>query len=141
MKNKIFTILLLLSFGAFSFKASANYNVSPVNLELSKKMTKTKLTIENKGDSKAKFQVRVMKAVMHGTETTYVESDDLMVKPAMFELKAGKSQLIRVATGKMTSGDKYYISVKELPAPNKEPKGNSVQLVTDFRVPVTVAHE
>ena len=78
----------------------------------------------------------------HGKEVLK-ETKDLTVTPVMFKIAPGKSQLVRIAIkNKMYSvmEDGYRVSVKELPK-KVNAEGARVQLVTEFKVPVSIEAE
>lgn len=86
------------------------------------------------------FQLIVYKVENVQGKEVLKETKDLTVTPVMFKIAPGKSQLVRIAIkNKMYSvmEDGYRVSVRELPK-KINAEGARVQLVTEFKVPVSI---
>jgi fimbrial chaperone protein len=120
--------------------AHASFTITPVKLKINKDEKIAAVTIKNDSNEVKNFQLIVYKVENIDGKETYKETKDLVVTPVMFKIQPGKSQLVRVAIkNKMYSVQEnaYTLSVKELPHKmNKE--GANVQLVTEFKIPVSV---
>lgn len=136
--TKFFIAILCLA----PIAASANYTVTPVNLNIKPGSTMTSLTIQNNGDVQRSFQVRIYQTDEKGINLSEEETKDLVASPSMFKAVEKKGQVIRIAVKNPDVAFKqkrYIVSVIELP---REVKGeNAIRLVTDFRVPLFVGDE
>jgi len=134
-KLTIFILPFLLSITCY-----ADYSISPVKVVISPTEKVTSVNFTNETDKNKSFQISVYEEVKENNKEKYVEVKDLIVSPVVFSLKGGQTQLIRIAIKNdlAKEGDKYRISIKELPL--KLPlAGNNVQVIPDFRLPVTIS--
>lgn len=121
--------------------ALANFTISPVKLVINKDQKVTALTLSNNSDKPRSFQLTAFKIDHKDGKEIDTPTKDIIVTPLSFKLAPGKVQTIRVAI--KSEGDYkidervYRVSVKELPH-KANAEGAHVQLVTEFRVPVSI---
>lgn len=127
--------------------AFGNYTVAPIKLHIKEGSSMSSLTLNNNGDNEIHFQISIYP--VHKDEKSNTtkfgekETKDLISSPAMFKMKGQKEQIIRIAVKdpKAAATQKnYVISIKELPHKEKSSDINTIQFVTDFRVPVLVGN-
>ena len=122
--------------------ALANFTISPVKLTINKDQKVTALTLSNNSDMPKSFQLTAFKIDHQDGHEIDTHTKDIIVTPLSFKLAPGKTQTIRVAIkneGTYKIDERVYrVSIKELP--HKLGKdGAHVQLVTEFRVPVSIS--
>jgi fimbrial chaperone protein len=122
------------------YLAFANYDVSPVRVYFGAKDKIASINLKNGNDEDASFQLGLYKWTRVNGEDVYEESKDLTITPLIFKVKAGESQLIRVAsktTPKAGSEKAYRLFLKELPT-RQSTEANAVNVVMQFGVPIFV---
>jgi len=119
----------------------ANFTLSPVKLTINKDQKVTALTLSNNSDKPRSFQLITFKIDHKDGHEVDTPTKDIIVTPLSFKVAPGKTQTIRVAIkneGTYKVDERQYrISVKELPH-KLDKEGNHVQLVTEFRVPISI---
>jgi len=140
MKKSFYTKLSLLIFCILPTFAYGSFTITPVKLKINKDEKIAALTLKNDSKEVKHFQLIVYKVENEHGKEVLKETKDLTVTPVMFKIAPGKSQLVRIAIkNKMYSvmEDGYRVSVKELPH-KVNAEGAHVQLVTEFKVPVSI---
>ena len=140
MKKSFYTKLSLLIFCILPTFAYGSFTITPVKLKINKDEKIAALTLKNDSNEVKHFQLIVYKVENEHGKEVLKETKDLTVTPVMFKIAPGKSQLVRIAIkNKMYSvmEDGYRVSVKELPH-KVNAEGAHVQLVTEFKVPVSI---
>lgn len=122
----------------------ANFTIAPVKLKINNNEKIAAISVKNNTNEAKSFQLIIYKVIFEDGKEVQKETKDLIVTPAMFKIPAGKTQLIRVAIKSnnmySTIEDGYKISVKELPR-RLNAEGAHVQLVTEFKVPVSISSQ
>ena len=142
MKNKFYVQLFLVLSCLFVRSAYANYDISPVKLNLDDKNRMTSLQVKNNNTKEASFQITILKKVKKKGHEVLEESKDIVITPVIFHLPPKKSQLVRIALKgpvDVNSENQYTVSIKELPyrGPKRSSDSNTVQLITNFMVPLS----
>ena len=140
MKKGLYTKLSLMILCILPTIAYASFTITPVKIKITKDEKITSLTLKNNSELLKHFQLLIFRVENENGKEVLKETKDLTVTPAMFKVKPGGSQMVRVAIkNKMYSvkEDGYRLSVKELPH-KINPEGAHVQLVTEFKVPVSI---
>lgn len=143
MKKSFYKALNLLLLCVLPSFAYASFTITPVKLKINKDEKIAALTLKNDSNEVKNFQLIVYKVENERGKEILKETKDLTVTPVMFKIAPGKSQLVRIAIkNKMYSvmEDGYRVSVKELPR-KINAEGSRVQLVTEFKVPVSIEAE
>jgi fimbrial chaperone protein len=140
MKKSFYTKLSLLILCILPTFSYGSFTITPVKLKINKDEKIDALTLKNDSNEVKHFQLIVYKVENVQGKEVLKETKDLTVTPVMFKIAPGKSQLVRIAIkNKMYSvmEDGYRVSVRELPK-KINAEGARVQLVTEFKVPVSI---
>ena len=141
MNKKFFSALLFLLIMPFASKAE--FVISPVKAYLKSGDKVTTISITNKSDNEASFQLEQKKWIKAGDKDFFEETNDLLLTPVIFNLQAGKKQLIRIGLRSedlRESNEKAYrIFVKELPKPQwKQETAAALNFVLELSIPVFI---
>jgi fimbrial chaperone protein len=138
---KKFPGFLLVLCGLLLLQASAaKLQTSPVRLDLSATQKYATLTVTNQGASTTMIQVDPVAWHQENGEDRYAPTQDLLVVPALFELEAGASQLIRIGMREAPERDRerpYRIYVAEIPDAS-ETRSRSVRVMLRIGIPVFI---
>lgn len=119
---------------------AGNFAVSPVRANLSGIVPVAALTLSNVADAPLTVQVSTVAWRQEGGQDRYIDTDDLIVSPPLFEVPPRASQIIRVGLrGTMpTDGERSYrLFLREIPPP-LEPGFVGVQMALQMSLPVFV---
>ena len=121
---------------------ASSFDVSPINLVLSNKMTTTMLTVSNRGQEVLRFQITAFlwKQTPEG-EMQLEPTQDIVFFPAMLTVNGNESRKLRVGMNVKPEAKErnYRIFVQELPALVRGPDdANSVQVLTKMGIPVFI---
>ncbi len=98
--------------------SAAKIVTSQVRVDLTKQKLTALLTLTNQGTSKTILQIDPVSWRQSGGNSLYEPTEDILAVPALFELKPGESQLIRIGIRNNPEQDKenaYRIYLNELP--------------------------
>jgi fimbrial chaperone protein len=97
---------------------AGSFSVSPVRADFSPTTKSVALTLRNEGDEPVAVQAEIFKWQQPNGEQQLTPSRDLVVSPALFELKPGERQVIRVILRKVIEGEvenTYRLILQEVP--------------------------
>lgn len=144
-RRKLFLLGLCLSIGAFQLieKARAsNFNVNPIKISLSSKGLSQVLTVKNRDAETLRFQVSSYSWSQDAKgEMQLNDTQDIVVFPTIFTLKAGEQRLMRLGslTPPGATEKTYRIVVEELPPPQKTNRDQTqVRILTKLSLPIFI---
>lgn len=138
-KNFLYSNVLLMA-AIVPSVALANFSISPVKLYVKPDEKVGAITITNSGDTDTNFQLKLYSWNKEKGKDKMENTSDLIITPLMFNIKPGKSQMVRVGLKNNVRGateKAYRLFIKELPA-KKNIKGSAVQMGTTFNVPIFI---
>lgn len=140
--QKFYRKLIILLLAGVNVNSYADYSISPVKVIISKEEKITSVNFKNETDQQKSFQLSVYREITEGKKEKLIEAKDLIVTPAIFRLQGGATQLIRIAikSNLIREGNKYRLSIKELPS-KVLGAGQNVSIVPDFRLPITITDQ
>jgi fimbrial chaperone protein len=121
---------------------ASGLNISPVQVWLSPDASKSLLTLRNEGPDDSRFQVSAMAWDEDArTGMKLAPTEDIVVFPAVLELKAGETRSLRLgAVVPFGPIEKTYrVFLEELPAPEKPQARSTVRVLTRVGIPVFLA--
>lgn len=138
-------LVLTASFGLALFQEvqawAADFEVTPVRVALSQSTSSALLSVHNQSSEPLRFQVTAFTwAQGKDGEMVLAPTDELVVFPTMFSLKAGETRKMRMGVTTPPSGMEktYRIFVEELPPPAVQ-STNTVRVLTRMGIPVFVS--
>lgn len=102
MLKRLSLALLVLFSPVFSF-ATADVSITPVSAHFAPGEKIETLTFKNKGDDSITLQAQFFSWSQKDGQNIYQPTKDVFASPAMFTLKPGEKQLLRVALRKSTN--------------------------------------
>jgi len=143
MKKNLYTKLFIFLISILPSLTYAGYNIAPVKVQLNKNKKIETMQFTNGNNKEGRFQLIVLKQQNKNGKSTYTEAKDVIVTPGMFKLAPSQTQTIRVAINSNTiygkQEDGYKLVIKELPhRDTRVANANFVNLVTEFRVPISI---
>jgi fimbrial chaperone protein len=117
---------------------AANFEVTPVRVALSQATASALLTVHNQSSEPLRFQVTAFTwAQGKDGEMALSPTDELVVFPTMFSIKAGESRKMRLGITAPPGGVEktYRVFVEELPPPSSQ-STNQIRVLTRMGIPV-----
>lgn len=139
MRSTLMSIVVALCAAAsIQSVAAATLEVAPVVHELAPGRTSLAATVTNRGTSTVTLQVRGFAWSQHDGEDRLTSAPELMVAPAIFELPAGRSQVVRAAVRVQPAQveQSYRLIVDELPS--AEGVHDQVRMALRISMPVFI---
>lgn len=133
--------LALLVF-ALGITVAQAVTISPVSVELSPARRVVSITMTNSGDQTLRYQSKMLAWRQVDGLDQYDATDDLIVAPAIFEIPAATSQIVRVTLRRPATGrEQAYRLVFEDVSALKDPTadGAAIQFRVDHDLPVFAA--
>ena len=137
-------IALLLAFLAAGLaRASSDYSITPLRIDLDRNARSAVVTLGNTGDESIDFQVSAMDWSQDAEgRDLYTPTPELVFFPKIFTLKVGESRVIRVGTQSVPPATErtYRLFVEPIPKRREEPlpPGANVAVTLRFALPVFV---
>lgn len=123
---------------------AGSFNINPVRIHLSEKVTTEVLHVTNSGKNNVTVQLQPMQWLQHDGEDQLTATRDLIATPQIFNLKAGTSQIVRLGlvkkqdlTKELTKELTYRLILDEIPPP-PEPGFQGLRLALRVSLPVFV---
>ena len=115
--------------------------ISPVVVELSPARRVVSITMSNAGDQPLRYQAKTLAWTQTEGADQYPASDDLIVVPAIFEIPAAASQIVRVAlrhpaTGREQAYRLIFQDVTAVTAPSSTGDQVAINIRVDHDLPV-----
>lgn len=133
-------LLLLGVLGMSSGVYAGSFNIKPVRINLSDKLSTEILQVTNSGNADVTIQLQAMRWSQQDGEDQLTVTRDLIATPQIFNLKAGASQIIRVGLIKklqLATEATYRLILEEIPPP-PEPGFQGLKLALRLSLPVFV---
>lgn len=112
--------------------SAASISVAPVRVHLSAAERTAVVTVFNRGDDRAVMQAQALEWRQQNGEDNLVDTREVLVSPAVFELDAGKSQLVRLSLRREPDAVQelaYRLILQEVPSSlDVEPEGLRIAL-------------
>ena len=138
-------LLSVLLIGLAPFLATpvcaANFTIFPLKSQLDLVKTNDAFTLRNQGDAPVVVQATVVKWSQQSGKEILEPTRDLLVAPALTEVPAGESQVIRVALRRPLDAkteSSYRLIIQEVPKPSQSKIGQ-VLLALKLSLPMFVA--
>lgn len=118
--------------------------ISPVVVELSPARRIVSITLSNSGDQPLRYQAKTLAWNQADGIDQYPDRDDLIVAPAIFEIPAGASQIVRVtlrhpANGREQAYRLIFQDVTAITAPKSAGDLVAINFRIDHNLPVFVS--
>lgn len=142
MKQGLLRRLAMVVIGLFVANSAQAVTISPVMVELTPAHRVVAVTVSNESDLPLTLQTETLAWTQLNGEDLNEENDDLLVVPALAEIKPGGSQVFRVTLRKPASAvteRAYRLVLDDVSAIRKETKGVGVTFSFSHRLPVFVA--
>jgi fimbrial chaperone protein len=140
---RFLTITAFLLSAAGGHAAGGSLAVSPVRVELSQSRTTAVVVVENQGAAARVYQLETVAWTQANGEDIYTPTRELIAVPPVFQLEAGKKQIVRVGlqTGRGAREMAFRLFIEEVPiSPESQTETvPSVQTVLRVGVPVFVS--
>jgi fimbrial chaperone protein len=122
---------------------AATFSIDPVRLELSQAVKTAIVRVENTSTTATTVQVQAMAWSQVDKQDVLRPSRDLIVSPAVFRLKPGSVQIVRVALLKTPDTQRelsYRLVLDEIPPP-PPPDFRGLQMALKISMPVFIQAE
>jgi fimbrial chaperone protein len=132
-------LAVLLLVGGLSMQAGS-YTVQPVRIDLSARVLRTTIQIQNRANDPTTIQAHVVAWNAYGAEETLTDSDDVLLNPPIFTIAAGHAQFVRLGLRRPPADAKeltYRLILEEVPPPPK-PGFNGLTTLLKITVPIFV---
>ena len=140
-KGSLYRLALIVVCSFFTSAAMAVI-ISPVKVELSTDQSVVTITVTNDADLPLTIQNQVLAWTQVDGEDHLQESTDLLVAPAIAEIKPRGVQIFRVTQRRPTvaiTERAYRLILDDISTAQRQPQVNGVNLVISHRLPVFVA--
>jgi fimbrial chaperone protein len=133
---------LLTALGLIQVKQAwgSNFQVSPVQVSLSSKVSNQALKIHNDSNETLRFQIKTYAWSQDAKgEMQLTATEDIVAFPGLFSLNPGEQRSVRVGTlAPIGAVEKTYrIFVEELPQPETtNKKSNGIRILTKMGIPI-----
>lgn len=135
---RVFLYCLLLSY-SYTAVANAEFDVSPIRLELSADAPSAALTLRNRTDSPRLIEVTVMHWQRVDHQDSYSPSRAILANPPVFEVAPYASQIVRVGINTATATDtesSYRVYLTEVATGQRQ---QQLQILLSVGIPVFIA--
>ena len=119
--------------------AQANISISPIGFYLKKDFKVVSLEFGNKTDEARNVHATVFKWERVNGKDEFIETQDLIITPEIFEVKPHSKQVLRVAQEIQYPTDRegaYKIRVREIPENLKQ--DNKITFAMSFMIPLFI---
>jgi fimbrial chaperone protein len=119
---------------------AGSYTVKPVRIELSARLLRTTVQIQNLGDEPTTIQAHIVAWNANGAEEVLSANDEILLNPPIFTVAAGHAQFVRLGLRHPlpdTREGTYRLILEEIPPPPK-PGFNGLNTVLKLSVPIFV---
>ncbi len=120
---------------------AGEWRVSPIRLELDRKVKSGVLSVINEGGEKLLVQIRAFEWTQDEEgKDQYAETADLVFFPKIMTLEKGEERMIRTGIRVPAAGREktYRLFIEEIPEPRKGGEGTNVTVAIRFGVPIFV---
>ncbi|MBK1986619.1 fimbria/pilus periplasmic chaperone [Sphaerospermopsis aphanizomenoides BCCUSP55] len=117
----------------------SNFQVSPVQVSLSSKVSNQVLTVHNDSNEPLRFQLKTYAWSQDAKgEMQLAATEDIVAFPGLFPLNPGEQRSVRVGTLVPVGAVEktYRIFVEELPPPKTPNKKNEIRVLTKLGIPI-----
>jgi fimbrial chaperone protein len=121
--------------------AAGSFQVNPIRVDMSARVTAAALTIRNDGDEPVVVQLSVLAWTQESGEDKYSTTNEALVTPPIATIAAGAQQIVRVGLRRPPDPRRelaFRLFVQEVPPPPK-PDFNGLQVALRVSLPVFVA--
>lgn len=133
---RVFLYCLLLSY-SYTAVANAEFDVSPIRLELSADAPSGALTLRNRTDSPRLIEVTIMRWRRVDHQDNYNPSRAILANPPVFEVAPYASQIVRVGINTATATDtesSYRVYLTEVATGQRQ----QLQILLSVGIPVFI---
>lgn len=120
--------------------SAAKITTTPVTFNLSAKKQTAILRVSNEGNTSSLIQIDSMSWIQEKGEDIYEPTEDILAVPALFELRPGEKQLVRIGLRKPPEPDNehaYRIYLSEVPDQSVS-EGAAIRVALRIGIPVFV---
>ena len=120
---------------------AGSFQVNPIRVDMSARVTSGALTIRNDGDEPVVVQLSVLAWSQESGEDKYGATNDALVTPPIATIAAGAQQIVRVGLRRPPDPRQelaFRLFLQEVPPPPK-PNFNGLQVALRVGLPVFVA--
>ena len=118
---------------------AAVLQLAPIPIEIRAPQTAAVLSLGNRASAEVALQTRVFRWTQENGEDRLTPTTDLVVSPPIAKVPAGQSlvvRVVRVLRAPPAGEETYRVLVDELPPEKRVAKGQSLQILMRYSVPV-----
>jgi fimbrial chaperone protein len=118
---------------------AAVIQLAPIPVEIRAPQTAAVLSLGNRASAEVALQTRVFRWTQENGEDRLTPTTDLVVSPPIAKVPAGQSlvvRVVRVLRAPSEGEETYRVLVDELPPEKRTAKGQSLQILMRYSVPV-----